>query len=178
MVGAVVRSCCLMVLKDAPSASIRINRARNTYPAGRERDCAMLLSSARCSSLSNTSLVGMAILMPAQLVTFTQRQFTRDLRLSTWRRTLARPNILNRRHGLLNPPYPDACFPWGTGGIIQSGTVCIFWERTSPGPFNGYFGPVVGGLGASFDQNDVSSTGCQATRRCAARCACARRSPP
>jgi hypothetical protein len=30
-------------LKDAPSASIRISLARNTYPAGRERDWAMLL---------------------------------------------------------------------------------------------------------------------------------------
>src|SRR3981081_2770321 len=74
MVGAVVRSCRLMVLNDAPSASIRISQARNTYPAGRERDWAMLLSSTRCSSLSKTSLVGMNVLMPTQLVTFTQRQ--------------------------------------------------------------------------------------------------------
>jgi hypothetical protein len=36
----------------------------------------MLLSSARCSSLSNTSSVGMTIWMPAQLVTFTLRQAT------------------------------------------------------------------------------------------------------
>jgi hypothetical protein len=35
---AVVRSRCLMALKDAPSASIRMSLARKTYPAGRERD--------------------------------------------------------------------------------------------------------------------------------------------
>jgi hypothetical protein len=68
MVGAVECSCRLMVLKDAPSASIRINRARNTYPVGRERDGAMPLNSPRCSSFSTTSLVGMKTLMLAQLV--------------------------------------------------------------------------------------------------------------
>jgi hypothetical protein len=41
-VGAVVWSWRLIALNDAPSASIRINLARNTYPAGRERDWAML----------------------------------------------------------------------------------------------------------------------------------------
>ena len=38
MVGAVVASLCLIALNDAPSASIRISLARNTYPAGRDRD--------------------------------------------------------------------------------------------------------------------------------------------
>ena len=56
MVGAVVLSCSLIALKDAPSASIRINLARNTYPAGRERDWAMLLRSERCCWVSKISL--------------------------------------------------------------------------------------------------------------------------
>ncbi len=51
MVGAVVPSLCLIALNDAPSASIRISLARNTYPAGRDRDWAMRLSSSCCSSL-------------------------------------------------------------------------------------------------------------------------------
>jgi len=38
MVGAVVPSLCLIVRKEAPSASIKISLARNTYPAGSERD--------------------------------------------------------------------------------------------------------------------------------------------
>ena len=38
MVGAVVPSLCLIVRKEAPSASIRISLAQNTYPAGSERD--------------------------------------------------------------------------------------------------------------------------------------------
>jgi hypothetical protein len=38
MVGAVVPNRCLIVLNDAPSASIKISLARNTYPAGRDRD--------------------------------------------------------------------------------------------------------------------------------------------
>jgi hypothetical protein len=45
MVGAVVLSRCLMVLKEASSANIRISLARKTYPAGKERDWAMRLSS-------------------------------------------------------------------------------------------------------------------------------------
>src|SRR5438552_12311337 len=48
MVGAVVCSWRLIALKDEPSASIRINLARNTYPAGRARDWAMLLRSDCC----------------------------------------------------------------------------------------------------------------------------------
>ncbi len=43
----VVPSLCLMLLWEEPSASIRISRARNTYPAGRERDWAIWLSSRR-----------------------------------------------------------------------------------------------------------------------------------
>ena len=45
-----------MALKDAPSASIRISLARNTYPAGRERDWAMLLRSECCCWVSKISL--------------------------------------------------------------------------------------------------------------------------
>jgi hypothetical protein len=37
IVGAVVPSRTLMVLYEAPSASIRISLARKTYPAGKER---------------------------------------------------------------------------------------------------------------------------------------------
>jgi hypothetical protein len=37
IVGAVVCNRCSMALKDGPSASSRINLARNTYPAGKER---------------------------------------------------------------------------------------------------------------------------------------------
>ena len=44
MVGALVCNRRLMVLKDAPLASRRISLARKTYPAGKERDWAMLLS--------------------------------------------------------------------------------------------------------------------------------------
>ena len=44
----------LMVLNAAPLASIRINLARNTYPAGRERDWVMRLSSSCWLSLSTT----------------------------------------------------------------------------------------------------------------------------
>jgi hypothetical protein len=51
----------LMVLKDAPSASIKTNRARKTYPAGRDRDWAMLLNSLCWSSLNTTSLLGMSV---------------------------------------------------------------------------------------------------------------------
>jgi len=59
MVGAVVCNCCLIVLKDMPSDNNRISRPRNTYPSSSDRDWAMLLDSARCSSLNTTSLVGM-----------------------------------------------------------------------------------------------------------------------
>src|ERR1039458_4721692 len=56
MVGAVVCNCRLIALKDEPSASRRINLARNTYPAGRARDWAMLLRSDCCCLVSKTSL--------------------------------------------------------------------------------------------------------------------------
>lgn len=48
MVGAVVWSCRLIALKDEPSASMRINLARNTYLAGSARDWAMLVRSDCC----------------------------------------------------------------------------------------------------------------------------------
>ena len=51
-----VWSCRLIALKDAPWASIRINLARNTYPAGRARDWAMLLRSKCCCCVSKISL--------------------------------------------------------------------------------------------------------------------------
>jgi hypothetical protein len=54
MVGAVVPSRCLMVLYEAPSANIRISLARNTYPAGKDRDWEMRSSSKCWSSESNT----------------------------------------------------------------------------------------------------------------------------
>ena len=44
-----------IVLYGTPSASIRISRARNTYPAGSERDWAMLLNSILCPSFNTTS---------------------------------------------------------------------------------------------------------------------------
>jgi hypothetical protein len=47
----------LMVLKDAPLASRRISLARKKYPAGKERDWAMLLSSYCCSCVSQTSVL-------------------------------------------------------------------------------------------------------------------------
>ena len=56
MVGAVVWSCRLIALKDVPSASNRISLARNTYPAGSERDWAMLLRSKCGCRVSRTSL--------------------------------------------------------------------------------------------------------------------------
>ena len=40
MVGAVVCNRSLITAKGIPSASIRISLARNTNPAGSERDCA------------------------------------------------------------------------------------------------------------------------------------------
>jgi hypothetical protein len=40
--GALVCNRCLLVLKDARSASMRISLAPKTYPAGKERDWAML----------------------------------------------------------------------------------------------------------------------------------------
>jgi acyl-CoA reductase-like NAD-dependent aldehyde dehydrogenase len=45
----------LSLLNPRVAASLR----QLQYPAGRERDCAMLLSSLLCSSLSNTFVVGM-----------------------------------------------------------------------------------------------------------------------
>jgi len=41
MVGAVVPRRSLMEWYDAPSASSRISLARNTYPAGKDRDWAI-----------------------------------------------------------------------------------------------------------------------------------------
>ena len=65
IVGAVVWSCRLIALKDAPSFSIRISLARNTYPAGKDRDWAMLLRSKCCCGVSRTSLsVAMTDQMP------------------------------------------------------------------------------------------------------------------
>jgi hypothetical protein len=49
-------SCRLIALKDAPSANIRIDLARNTYPAGRARDWAMLRRSECCCWVSKISL--------------------------------------------------------------------------------------------------------------------------
>jgi len=64
MVGAVVWSCRLIALKEEPSASMRINLARNTYPAGRARDWAMLLRSECCCLVSKISLsIAMTALM-------------------------------------------------------------------------------------------------------------------
>ena len=64
MVGAVVWSCRLIALKEEPSATMRINLARNTYPAGSERDWAMLLRSDCCCLVSKISLpVAMTALM-------------------------------------------------------------------------------------------------------------------
>jgi hypothetical protein len=37
--------------KLTPSLSIRISRTRNTYPAGNERDCTMLVSSRFCDRI-------------------------------------------------------------------------------------------------------------------------------
>ena len=54
MVGVVVLTFCLIVLNLAPSASIRMSRARKTYPAGRERDWAVRLSSKYWVWLSTT----------------------------------------------------------------------------------------------------------------------------
>ncbi len=50
MVGAVVPSRNLMELYEALSDSIRISFERKTYPAGKDRDWAMRLSSNRWSS--------------------------------------------------------------------------------------------------------------------------------
>jgi hypothetical protein len=44
------------VAGEVPSTSIRISLARKTYPAGRERDCAILLSSVRWLVVRVTSL--------------------------------------------------------------------------------------------------------------------------
>src|SRR6266568_1294352 len=76
MVGAVVWSCCLIALKDEPSASMRINLARNTYPAGRARDCAMLLRSECCCLVSKISLPVADSLDANRLVMVTLRQAT------------------------------------------------------------------------------------------------------
>ncbi len=54
MVGAVVLRRSLMELYETPSASIRINLARNTYPAGKDRDWEMRLSSKCWPSESTT----------------------------------------------------------------------------------------------------------------------------
>jgi len=77
MVGAVVPSLCLIVRKEAPSASIRISLARNTYPAGSERDFRnrdqfVLLGSVedQLSGNSHTDIDA------SQLVTFTLRHAT------------------------------------------------------------------------------------------------------
>ncbi len=54
MVGALVLRRSLMKLYEAPSANIRISLARNTYPAGKDRDWEMRLSSKCWSSESTT----------------------------------------------------------------------------------------------------------------------------
>ena len=54
MVGAVVCKRSLMAAKETPSASIRISLARNTNPAGKDRDCAISFRSARCCSDSGS----------------------------------------------------------------------------------------------------------------------------
>jgi hypothetical protein len=54
MVSDVFLSRCLMLLNDAPLASIRINLTRNTYPAGKERAWVMRLSSSCWLLLSTT----------------------------------------------------------------------------------------------------------------------------
>jgi hypothetical protein len=43
IVGVVVPSRSRIAEKENPSASSKISLARNTYPAGSDRDCAMLV---------------------------------------------------------------------------------------------------------------------------------------
>ena len=52
--------------EEAPSASIKMSRARNTYPAGRERNCEMAVRSPRWDSVSINS-VGTATLLLTHL---------------------------------------------------------------------------------------------------------------
>jgi hypothetical protein len=85
MVGAVVLNRCLIVLNDAPSASIKISLARKTYPAGKDRDWAMRLSSSCCSSLRTTESIDIPCEMATTLVTFTPRQATSSK--GNWLRT-------------------------------------------------------------------------------------------
>jgi hypothetical protein len=77
MVGFVVPRRSRMVAKVAPSFSSKISLARNTYPAGKDRNWAILVSSLLCCSFSWNIVAVRTTIRVSALLTVTLRQLAR-----------------------------------------------------------------------------------------------------